>query len=233
MGFYNMQQGDAPYLKSLADQYSMSDNYHQAVSGGTGANHIMLGTGDGHLVQRRQRQSGDAAAQPGHRRRHPEPGHRRRGRKPQPIARHQQLVHRGRLWRRLLRLALLRRRQLQRVRRHFAARSPLGRRLPAIIAAPGRSELPARSLLSAQQLQSGLFRRRHQRLCPDRQPEQHRVHGPAVAGQEHRQRAAESQRIVCLFRRPVRPLPARPVLDKTQRIYTATSAISCSTQPRS
>ncbi len=45
MGFYNMQQGDAPYLKSLADQYSMSDNYHQAVSGGTGANHIMLGTG--------------------------------------------------------------------------------------------------------------------------------------------------------------------------------------------
>jgi phospholipase C len=24
----------------------MSDNYHQAVNGGTGANHIMLGTGD-------------------------------------------------------------------------------------------------------------------------------------------------------------------------------------------
>jgi phospholipase C len=46
MGFYNVQQGDAPYLKMLADTYSMSDNYHQAVSGGTGANHIMLGTGD-------------------------------------------------------------------------------------------------------------------------------------------------------------------------------------------
>jgi phospholipase C len=46
MGFYNMQQGDAPYLKSLADSYAMSDNYHQAVMGGTGANHIMLGTGD-------------------------------------------------------------------------------------------------------------------------------------------------------------------------------------------
>ena len=30
MGFYNMQQGDAPYLKSLADNYAMSDNYHQA-----------------------------------------------------------------------------------------------------------------------------------------------------------------------------------------------------------
>ncbi len=46
MGFYNVQRGDAPYLKSLADSYAMSDNYHQAVNGGTGANHIMLGTGD-------------------------------------------------------------------------------------------------------------------------------------------------------------------------------------------
>ncbi|HEV2100852.1 MAG TPA: alkaline phosphatase family protein [Stellaceae bacterium] len=46
MGFYNVQQGDAPYFKQLADTYSMSDNYHQAVNGGTGANHIMLGTGD-------------------------------------------------------------------------------------------------------------------------------------------------------------------------------------------
>jgi phospholipase C len=46
MGFYNVQNGDAPYLKSLADTYAMSDNYHQAVMGGTGANHIMLGTGD-------------------------------------------------------------------------------------------------------------------------------------------------------------------------------------------
>ena len=46
MGFYNMQQGDAPYLKFLADTFAMSDNYHQAVMGGTGANHVMLGTGD-------------------------------------------------------------------------------------------------------------------------------------------------------------------------------------------
>lgn len=46
MGFYNVQQGDAPYLKSLADQYSMSDNFHQAAQGGTGLNHIELGTGD-------------------------------------------------------------------------------------------------------------------------------------------------------------------------------------------
>jgi len=46
MGFFNIQSGDAPYLKHLADTYSMSDNYHQAVNGGTGANHVMLGTGD-------------------------------------------------------------------------------------------------------------------------------------------------------------------------------------------
>jgi phospholipase C len=46
MGFYNVQQGDVPYFKRLADTYSMSDNFHQSVEGGTGANHIMLGTGD-------------------------------------------------------------------------------------------------------------------------------------------------------------------------------------------
>ncbi len=46
MFFFNVQTGDAPYLKSLADDYTMSDNYHQAVLGGTGANHIMLGSGD-------------------------------------------------------------------------------------------------------------------------------------------------------------------------------------------
>src|SRR6516165_12480882 len=46
LGFYNVQQGDVPYFKMLADTYSMSDNFHQSVNGGTGANHIMLGTGD-------------------------------------------------------------------------------------------------------------------------------------------------------------------------------------------
>jgi phospholipase C len=46
LGFYNVQQGDAPYFKSLADRYAMSDNFHQSVDGGTGANHIMFGHGD-------------------------------------------------------------------------------------------------------------------------------------------------------------------------------------------
>jgi phospholipase C len=46
MGFYNVQNGDVPYFKQLADTYAMSDNFHQSVDGGTGANHIMLGHGD-------------------------------------------------------------------------------------------------------------------------------------------------------------------------------------------
>jgi phospholipase C len=46
LGFYNVQQGDVPYFKWLADNYTMSDNFHQSVDGGTGANHIMFGHGD-------------------------------------------------------------------------------------------------------------------------------------------------------------------------------------------
>jgi phospholipase C len=47
MEFYNMQQGDAPYTKYLADHYAMSDNYHQPVMGGTGLDSIFLFFGDG------------------------------------------------------------------------------------------------------------------------------------------------------------------------------------------
>jgi hypothetical protein len=32
-----VQKGDAPYFKTLADSYAMSDNFHQSVNGGTGA----------------------------------------------------------------------------------------------------------------------------------------------------------------------------------------------------
>jgi phospholipase C len=46
MGFYNMQNGDAPLMKRLADEYTMSDNYHQPAMGGTAAQHIMIGTAD-------------------------------------------------------------------------------------------------------------------------------------------------------------------------------------------
>ena len=45
MQFLNMAQGDAPYMEQLARTYTLSDNMHQSVMGGTGANHIMLGFG--------------------------------------------------------------------------------------------------------------------------------------------------------------------------------------------
>jgi phospholipase C len=46
MGFYNVQQGDMPYFKQLADEYSISDNYHQPAMGGTGLDSIIAGFGD-------------------------------------------------------------------------------------------------------------------------------------------------------------------------------------------
>ena len=46
MAFFNVQQGDVPYLKSLADEYTMSDNYHQPVMGGTGPDSVPLGFAD-------------------------------------------------------------------------------------------------------------------------------------------------------------------------------------------
>jgi phospholipase C len=46
LGFYNVQKGDVPYFTGLVEKYAMSDNFHQSVNGGTGANHIMFGHGD-------------------------------------------------------------------------------------------------------------------------------------------------------------------------------------------
>jgi acid phosphatase len=46
MGFYNMSTGDAPSFKALADNFAISDNYHQSIMGGTGANFIAIATAD-------------------------------------------------------------------------------------------------------------------------------------------------------------------------------------------
>jgi phospholipase C len=46
MAFFNMQNGDAPLFKSLADHYTSSDNYHQPVLGGTGPDSQPLGFAD-------------------------------------------------------------------------------------------------------------------------------------------------------------------------------------------
>jgi len=43
MGFYNVAMGDAPYLTELARTYTLNDNYHQPVMGGTFANQMMFG----------------------------------------------------------------------------------------------------------------------------------------------------------------------------------------------
>jgi phospholipase C len=61
MGYYNMARGDAPIFSNLARHYAISDNYHQAVQGGTGANHIALGTG---FAASYQNAAGQAARPP-------------------------------------------------------------------------------------------------------------------------------------------------------------------------
>ncbi len=120
LGFYNVQNGDAPYFKELADKYAMSDNFHQSVNGGTGANHIMLGhadmiwfsDGNGHPAVPPHNEE----VWTGHARRR----HGRRNRKPKSSSEHEQLVYGGRLWRRWFRhftpdgCTLVRRRLLHR-----------------------------------------------------------------------------------------------------------------------
>ena len=46
MGFYNAEEEQASILKELADRFTLSDNFHQSVLGGTAVNHVALGTGD-------------------------------------------------------------------------------------------------------------------------------------------------------------------------------------------
>jgi phospholipase C len=46
MGFYDVRKGDAPVMKLLADEYTLNDNYHQPIMGGTAVQHQMLGTAD-------------------------------------------------------------------------------------------------------------------------------------------------------------------------------------------
>jgi phospholipase C len=46
LGFYNVANGDVPYFTELANKYTLNDNYHQPVMGGTFANQIMFGYAD-------------------------------------------------------------------------------------------------------------------------------------------------------------------------------------------
>ena len=46
MSFLNMQKGDAPVFRRLADKYTLNDNYHQPIMGGTAVQHQMIQTAD-------------------------------------------------------------------------------------------------------------------------------------------------------------------------------------------
>jgi phospholipase C len=46
LGFYNVQKGDAAYFTKLANEFTLLDNYHQPVMGGTFANQMMFGYAD-------------------------------------------------------------------------------------------------------------------------------------------------------------------------------------------
>jgi phospholipase C len=46
MAFFNMNSGDAPIFKTLADKYAISDNFHQAIMGGSVTGHFGIVYGD-------------------------------------------------------------------------------------------------------------------------------------------------------------------------------------------
>ena len=70
MGYYNMAAGFFFIFKEMSEIYTISDNYHQAVMGGTGANHIALGTG---FAASYQDAAGNAAAPPANQIENPNP----------------------------------------------------------------------------------------------------------------------------------------------------------------
>ena len=59
-----------PYFKRLADEYTISDNYHQPAMGGTGLDSIIAGFARCDLVHRRQ---GQAATPPANQIENPDP----------------------------------------------------------------------------------------------------------------------------------------------------------------
>jgi phospholipase C len=70
MGFYNVAKGDAPYLTKLANEYTLNDNYHQPVMGGTFANQMMFGYADALYYAD---QNGDPATPPANQIENPNP----------------------------------------------------------------------------------------------------------------------------------------------------------------
>lgn len=69
MGFMNMSAGDAPLFRSLAQDYALSDNYHQSIMGGTGANFFAIATADAPFFN----QGGQPAPPPANQIENPDP----------------------------------------------------------------------------------------------------------------------------------------------------------------
>jgi phospholipase C len=70
MGFFNIDQGDdARYFKQLAQEGALSDNFHQSVMGGTGANFFAIATGDAAVY----RKDGKLATPPANQIENPDP----------------------------------------------------------------------------------------------------------------------------------------------------------------
>jgi phospholipase C len=70
MGFYNVANGDAPYLTQLAREYTLNDNYHQPVMGGTFANQMVFAYADALYYAD---DKGDPAIPPGNQIENPDP----------------------------------------------------------------------------------------------------------------------------------------------------------------
>ena len=168
MGFYSMIQGDAPYLRELAQTYAIADNYHQAVMGGTGANFVALSTG--HVLV--YLEEGRPAAPPTSQIENPDP-------RPGTNNWYTKSGYRERIVCRLRR------------------RKPAGRRgdpgLPFVPAVQNiqRRELRARQLLPGEQLRHRLHLRRQAEGA--RQLEVRRA---AADRPQHRNRARPRQRLV-------------------------------------
>ncbi len=195
LGFYNVQQGDVPYFKSLVEKYAMSDNFHQSVNGGTGANHIMLGhadaiwfsDGNGHPLPPPngvQVFTGTPDAGTVNEIENPNPapgtnnwytedgyGESFNAGFPPPYS--------------IPRSTAADPTAIARIPRSPASSN---RELSAVAASPDQSELSTGPLLSAEQLQSRLVRQRQKRLHRQ-ESGQHAVHDSAILDTEHRRQS--------------------------------------------
>ena len=202
MGFYNVQNGDVPYFKKLADNYSMSDNFHQSVNGGTGANHIMLGHGDmiwfsdgkGHPATPPHKMlvgAGTANA-----------GVVDEIENPNPAPKTNNWYAEDGYGGGSFGSPSFGGGSYSECSDTTPARCRTNREVSALTRTEGSLALPGGSLLPSEQLQPGLLRQWQQRLHRQKQ-EQHGLHHSAVLGAQHWRRNAQEEYLVEILRRSV------------------------------